>query len=63
MFLGMILQVPESNILGKFGEGYKLAIGTLNEGRVGIGAQVGNLSTVRGTCSLLISYSMMENIF
>jgi len=32
--------VPESNILGKFGEGYKLAIGTLNEGRIGIGAQV-----------------------
>jgi short/branched chain acyl-CoA dehydrogenase len=33
-------QVPETNILGKFGQGYKYAIGMLNEGRIGIGAQV-----------------------
>lgn len=38
------VKVPESNILGKFGEGYKLAIGTLNEGRIGIGAQLVGVS-------------------
>ena len=27
-------------ILGKLGEGYKIAIGSLNEGRIGIGAQM-----------------------
>ena len=34
------LQVPESQVLGTFGHGYKYAIGMLNEGRIGIGAQV-----------------------
>jgi len=38
--------VPESNILGKFGEGYKVAIGTLNEGRIGIASQVRNMWSV-----------------
>jgi alkylation response protein AidB-like acyl-CoA dehydrogenase len=32
--------VPRANVLGKVGEGYKIAIETLNEGRIGIGAQM-----------------------
>lgn len=33
-------RVPEGNILGEAGKGYKIAIETLNEGRIGIGAQM-----------------------
>jgi alkylation response protein AidB-like acyl-CoA dehydrogenase len=33
-------QVPEANVLGPVGQGYKIAIETLNEGRIGIGAQM-----------------------
>ena len=36
--------VPTSNILGEIGRGYKVAIETLNEGRIGIGAQMVGLS-------------------
>lgn len=32
--------VPKSNVLGEIGKGYKIAIETLNEGRIGIGAQM-----------------------
>jgi butyryl-CoA dehydrogenase/short/branched chain acyl-CoA dehydrogenase len=32
--------VPKSNVLGEVGKGYKIAIETLNEGRIGIGAQM-----------------------
>ena len=32
--------VPEENLLGERGKGYKIAIETLNEGRIGIGAQM-----------------------
>jgi alkylation response protein AidB-like acyl-CoA dehydrogenase len=35
-----LFQVPAKNLLGKEGEGYKYAISMLNEGRIGIGAQV-----------------------
>lgn len=34
------LKVPEKNILGQIGHGYKYAIGMLNEGRIGIAAQM-----------------------
>ena len=34
------VKVPEAQILGVKGEGYKVAIQTLNEGRIGIGAQM-----------------------
>jgi len=36
--------VPEANILGSVGSGYKVAIETLNEGRIGIGAQMVGLA-------------------
>jgi alkylation response protein AidB-like acyl-CoA dehydrogenase len=33
-------RVPRSSVLGEVGKGYKVAIETLNEGRIGIGAQM-----------------------
>jgi alkylation response protein AidB-like acyl-CoA dehydrogenase len=33
-------RVPKANLLGEAGKGYKVAIETLNEGRIGIGAQM-----------------------
>ena len=33
-------QVPKENVLGEHGKGYKISIETLNEGRIGIGAQM-----------------------
>jgi alkylation response protein AidB-like acyl-CoA dehydrogenase len=37
-------RVPRENVLGDVGKGYKTAIETLNEGRIGIGAQMVGLS-------------------
>jgi alkylation response protein AidB-like acyl-CoA dehydrogenase len=37
-------EVPVENVLGEVGKGYKIAIETLNEGRIGIGAQMLGLS-------------------
>ena len=37
--------VPRENVLGEVGKGYKVAIETLNEGRIGIGAQMVGVST------------------
>jgi short/branched chain acyl-CoA dehydrogenase len=34
------VRVPRENVLGDVGKGYKIAIETLNEGRIGIGAQM-----------------------
>ena len=34
------VRVPAGNVLGELGRGYKVAIETLNEGRIGIGAQM-----------------------
>ena len=38
-------RVPEANVLGPVGQGYKIAIETLNEGRIGIGAQMIGVAT------------------
>ena len=38
-------RVPRANVLGEVGKGYKVAIETLNEGRIGIGAQMVGVST------------------
>ena len=37
-------QVPKSHVMGEVGKGYKIAIETLNEGRIGIGAQMLGIS-------------------
>ncbi|HZQ90696.1 MAG TPA: acyl-CoA dehydrogenase [Terriglobales bacterium] len=37
-------RVPKANVLGEVGKGYKIAIETLNEGRIGIGAQMCGLA-------------------
>ncbi len=37
-------RVPRANVLGEAGKGYKVAIETLNEGRIGIGAQMVGLA-------------------
>ena len=38
------VEVPHGNLLGEEGQGYKYAIGLLNEGRIGIGAQMTGLA-------------------
>jgi alkylation response protein AidB-like acyl-CoA dehydrogenase len=47
-------QVPVANVLGPVGKGYKIAIETLNEGRIGIGAQM--IGVARGALSATIAY-------
>ncbi len=37
-------EVPKENVIGEPGKGYKIAIETLNEGRIGIGAQMLGIS-------------------
>jgi alkylation response protein AidB-like acyl-CoA dehydrogenase len=46
--------VPKSQILGEVGKGYKVAIETLNEGRIGIGAQM--LGLAQGALDHTIRY-------
>src|SRR5882672_10950267 len=45
-------QVPKENVLGEIGKGYKTSIETLNEGRIGIGAQMIGLARGALECSL-----------
>ena len=45
-------RVPKENVLGVVGQGYKTAIETLNEGRIGIGAQMVGLSQGALECAL-----------
>jgi len=47
-------EVPEENVLGPVGQGYKVAIETLNEGRIGIGAQM--IGVAQGALTAAISY-------
>ena len=47
-------RVPRANLLGDPGKGYKVAIETLNEGRIGIGAQMVGLA--RGALDAAIAY-------
>ena len=47
-------RVPRENVLGETGKGYKIAIETLNEGRIGIGAQM--LGVARGALEHAIAY-------
>jgi butyryl-CoA dehydrogenase/short/branched chain acyl-CoA dehydrogenase len=54
-------KVPKDNVLGKVGEGYKVAIETLNEGRIGIGAQMVGLA--QGAFEYGIQYSKEREQF
>ena len=47
-------RVPRANVLGDVGKGYKVAIETLNEGRIGIGAQM--IGLARGALDHTIHY-------
>ena len=47
-------RVPHGNVLGDVGKGYKVAIETLNEGRIGIGAQM--IGLARGALDHAIRY-------
>jgi alkylation response protein AidB-like acyl-CoA dehydrogenase len=46
------VEVPAENVLGEVGKGYKIAIETLNEGRIGIGAQMLGLAQGAFDCAL-----------
>ncbi|XP_020136343.2 short/branched chain specific acyl-CoA dehydrogenase, mitochondrial isoform X3 [Microcebus murinus] len=48
------VKVPETNILGQIGHGYKYAIGALNNGRIGIAAQM--LGLAQGCFDYTIPY-------
>jgi alkylation response protein AidB-like acyl-CoA dehydrogenase len=54
-------RVPKANVLGEIGKGYKTAIETLNEGRIGIGAQMIGLS--RGALDATIKYTKERKQF
>jgi alkylation response protein AidB-like acyl-CoA dehydrogenase len=47
-------RVPRANVLGEVGKGYKVAIETLNEGRIGIGAQM--IGLAQGALDHTIKY-------
>jgi alkylation response protein AidB-like acyl-CoA dehydrogenase len=46
--------IPSANVLGEIGQGYKIAIETLNEGRIGIGAQM--IGIARGALDATLGY-------
>jgi alkylation response protein AidB-like acyl-CoA dehydrogenase len=46
--------VPDGDVLGAVGQGYKLAIGALNEGRIGIGAQM--IGVAQGALAAATTY-------
>jgi len=48
-------RVPKRNVLGEVGRGYKIAIETLNEGRIGIGAQM--VGVAEGALECAIGYA------
>uniref|UniRef100_A0A8C4ZTP4 Short/branched chain specific acyl-CoA dehydrogenase, mitochondrial n=1 Tax=Gadus morhua TaxID=8049 RepID=A0A8C4ZTP4_GADMO len=52
------VKVPEKNILGQVGHGYKYAIGMLNEGRIGIAAQM--LGVAQGCFDHTIPYTQQR---
>lgn len=47
-------RVPKENVLGPVGQGYKIAIETLNEGRIGIGAQM--VGVAQGALDAAVAY-------
>jgi short-chain 2-methylacyl-CoA dehydrogenase len=53
--------VPKSNVVGEVGKGYKIAIETLNEGRIAIGAQM--IGLARGALDHAIVYAKQRKQF
>jgi butyryl-CoA dehydrogenase/short/branched chain acyl-CoA dehydrogenase len=53
--------VPKENVLGEPGKGYRIAIETLNEGRIGIGAQMVGLA--QGAFEQALRYSQERQQF
>ena len=54
-------RVPRANVLGEVGKGYKTAIETLNEGRIGIGAQM--IGLAKGALDATIRYTKERRQF
>jgi len=54
-------RVPKANVLGEVGKGYRVAIETLNEGRIGIGAQM--LGVARGALEHALRYAQERRQF
>lgn len=54
-------KVPKENVLGEVGKGYKISIETLNEGRVGIGAQM--LGIAQGAFEAAVKYTQEREQF
>jgi alkylation response protein AidB-like acyl-CoA dehydrogenase len=54
-------RVPKDNVIGEVGKGYKIAIETLNEGRIGIGAQM--LGVARGAWEYAARYAQERKQF
>ena len=54
-------QVPRAGVLGELGKGYKVAIETLNEGRIGIGAQM--IGLAQGALDHTIRYTKERRQF
>jgi alkylation response protein AidB-like acyl-CoA dehydrogenase len=54
-------RVPRANVLGEVGKGYKVAIETLNEGRIGIGAQM--IGLAQGALDHAIKYTRERKQF
>lgn len=54
-------RVPAGHVLGEVGKGYKIAIETLNEGRIGIGAQMVGLA--RGALGFATAYTQERKQF
>jgi alkylation response protein AidB-like acyl-CoA dehydrogenase len=54
-------RVPKENVLGEAGKGYKVAIETLNEGRIGIAAQM--VGVVRGALEHAARYAQERKQF
>ena len=52
-------RVPRENVLGEVGKGYKVAIETLNEGRIGISAQM--VGVARGALEGALRYAKGAN--
>jgi len=54
-------KVPKENVLGEVGRGYKVSIETLNEGRIGIGAQM--IGIARGALESALAYTSERQQF